>query len=92
MACTWDTQHKVSVEEQHKLQSEKVALIDTVKKLNREVSKLEMFKKNLLQHLNEDEEVRGAVQGHRRCGGMLWLACWVSAPPRARAGVLRPPT
>lgn len=39
------------------MQAEKVALIDTVKKLNREVAKLESFKKSLLQHLQEDDEV-----------------------------------
>ena len=52
-------QNKQAVEEQHRLQSEKAVLIDTVKKLNREVAKLEAFKKNLLQHLQDDDEVRG---------------------------------
>lgn len=33
-------------------------MIDTVKKFNREVAKLESFKKSLLQHLQEDDEVR----------------------------------
>ena len=50
-------QNKQAVEEQHRLQSEKAVLIDTVKKLNREVAKLEAFKKNLLQHLQDDDEV-----------------------------------
>lgn len=54
------TQNKQGLDEQHRLQAEKVALIDTVKKLNREVAKLESFKKSLLQHLQEDDEVRDA--------------------------------
>lgn len=43
--------------EQHKLVAEKNALIETVKRLNREVAKLEHFKRNLLQQLQEDCEV-----------------------------------
>ena len=50
-------QNKQGLDEQHRLQAEKGALIDTVKKLNREVAKLESFKKSLLQHLQEDDEV-----------------------------------
>ncbi|WIA08253.1 hypothetical protein OEZ85_007697 [Tetradesmus obliquus] len=42
--------------EQHKLVAEKNALIETVKRLNREVAKLEHFKKNLLQQLQDDDE------------------------------------
>jgi hypothetical protein len=49
-------QNKAAVEEQHRLVSEKSALIETVKRLNREVAKLESFKRNLLEHL-QDEEV-----------------------------------
>lgn len=61
-------QGKQAVEEAHRLQSEKVALIDMVKRLNRDVARLEAFKKNLLQHLHEDEEVRsGRRMG--RAGG-----------------------
>mmetsp|Transcript_37082 Transcript_37082/g.82482 ORF Transcript_37082/g.82482 Transcript_37082/m.82482 type:complete len:292 (-) Transcript_37082:265-1140(-) len=48
--------NKQAVEEQHKLQTEKSALIDTVKKLNREVQKLHEFKKSLIQHLHDDDE------------------------------------
>lgn len=51
-------QHQVAVEESHRLSSEKSLLIDTVKKLNRDVAKLEAFKKNLLQTLQDDDEVR----------------------------------
>ncbi|KAF5830451.1 hypothetical protein DUNSADRAFT_14548 [Dunaliella salina] len=48
--------NKQGLDEQHRLQAEKMALIDTVKKFNREVAKLESFKKSLLQHLQEDDE------------------------------------
>jgi len=44
------------MEEQTKLVGEKNALIGTVKKLNRDVSKLENFKRNLLQSLQDDDE------------------------------------
>ncbi len=51
------------MEEQHKLQAEKGALIDTVKKLNREIAKLEAFKRSLIQHLQEEEdEVRAFLR------------------------------
>lgn len=46
-----------AAEEQHKLAAEKNALIDTVRKLNRDLAKLDSFKKNLLQSLNDDAEV-----------------------------------
>jgi len=57
-------QNKQGLDEQHRLQAEKMALIDTVKKLNREVAKLESFKKSLLQHLQEDDEVCARVLAH----------------------------
>ncbi|KAJ9517675.1 hypothetical protein QJQ45_025135 [Haematococcus lacustris] len=47
---------KMAVEEQHRLGTEKGALIETVKRLNREVSRLDAFKRSLLQHLHDDEE------------------------------------
>jgi len=50
-------QARQSMTEQHKLVAEKNALIETVKRLNREVAKLEHFKRNLLQQLQEDTEV-----------------------------------
>lgn len=43
-------------EESHKLQAEKSALIETIKRLNRDVSKLEGFKRHLLQSLQEEEQ------------------------------------
>lgn len=57
------SQNKQGTEEQHRLGAEKAALIDTVKRLNREVSKLEAFKRSLLQHLQEDDEVRPHLPG-----------------------------
>ncbi|GFH07692.1 uncharacterized protein HaLaN_02527 [Haematococcus lacustris] len=50
---------KMAVEEQHRLGTEKGALIETVKRLNREVSRLDAFKRSLLQHLHDDEEPSG---------------------------------
>jgi cell division protein FtsB len=50
-------QARQGLAEQHKLVAEKNALIETVKRLNREVAKLEHFKRNLLQQLQDDEEV-----------------------------------
>jgi hypothetical protein len=44
--------------EQQKLAAERNALIETVRKLNREVAKLESFKKNLMQSLSEETEAR----------------------------------
>lgn len=47
-----------TVEEQaHRLSNEKAALINTVRKLNRDVAKLDSFKRNLLNSLQADEEV-----------------------------------
>ncbi|MQM04849.1 hypothetical protein Taro_037649 [Colocasia esculenta] len=43
-------------EEKAALRSENASLASTVKKLNRDVSKLEVFKKTLMQSLQEDEE------------------------------------
>mmetsp|Transcript_9013 Transcript_9013/g.15474 ORF Transcript_9013/g.15474 Transcript_9013/m.15474 type:complete len:286 (-) Transcript_9013:370-1227(-) len=54
-----DAQDKMrqSMEEQAKLVGEKNALIGTVKKLNRDLAKLDSFKRNLLQSLQDEEEV-----------------------------------
>eukprot|EP00854_Cymbomonas_tetramitiformis_P019196 gene19196-22947_t len=59
-----DAQEKArhSMEEQTKLVGEKNALIGTVKKLNRDLAKLDSFKRNLLQSLqDEDETVPGGA-------------------------------
>jgi hypothetical protein len=58
-------QSRQCMTEQHKLVAEKNALIETVKRLNREVAKLEHFKRNLLQQLQNDCEVG------RRTGAVL---------------------
>lgn len=55
--CYHHQQARHSLAEQHKLVAEKNALIETVKRLNREVAKLEHFKRNLLQQLQDEEEV-----------------------------------
>lgn len=46
-----------SLEEQTKLVGEKNQLLQTVKKLNRDVAKLENFKRSLLQQLQDDDDV-----------------------------------
>ncbi|KAG1678977.1 hypothetical protein FOA52_013040 [Chlamydomonas sp. UWO 241] len=45
-----------AMEDSRRLSSEKSLLIDTVKKLNREIAKLAAFKTNLLQTLHDDDE------------------------------------
>lgn len=67
--------------EQHKLVAEKNALIETVKRLNREVAKLEHFKRNLLQQLQNDCEVRARVRGGHTC-----------QLPRVGPSLMAPPT
>ena len=53
-----DCEQVKGVEEQaHRLSNEKAALINTVRKLNRDVAKLDSFKRNLLNSLQADEEV-----------------------------------
>jgi hypothetical protein len=59
--------------EQHKLVAEKNALIETVKRLNREVAKLEHFKRNLLQQLQNDCEV--GKQRVLHCSQVVCLLC-----------------
>eukprot|EP00252_Welwitschia_mirabilis_P023193 TRINITY_DN6508_c0_g1_i2.p1 TRINITY_DN6508_c0_g1~~TRINITY_DN6508_c0_g1_i2.p1 ORF type:complete len:137 (-),score=23.34 TRINITY_DN6508_c0_g1_i2:331-741(-) len=53
-----DTNARLSraLEDQSKLMNERNALASTVKKLNRDVAKLEAFKRTLMQSLNEDDE------------------------------------
>jgi len=57
---TSDAQEKArhSMEEQTKLVGEKNALIGTVKKLNRDLAKLDSFKRNLLQSLQDEEDAK----------------------------------
>jgi hypothetical protein len=54
-------QNKAAVEDAHRLAAERGALIDTVKRLNRDIARLEGFKRSLIQHLQEDGEVRHGV-------------------------------
>ena len=49
-----------AIEEQSKLAQEKNALINTVKKLNRDNAKLDAFKRNLMQTLQDEEDDGGA--------------------------------
>ena len=68
----------LAMEERDKLHAEKTALINTVKKLNREVAKLDNFKRNLMQTLQDEDDprrrggrvgrsprLRGALHRHR---------------------------
>jgi hypothetical protein len=50
-------QHKAAVDDAHRLAAEKGALIDTIKKQNREIAKLDAFKRSLIQQLQDDDEV-----------------------------------
>lgn len=52
-----------ALEEQNKLVGEKNALISTVKKLNRDVAKLDNFKRNLMQTLQDDEDAAAGAGG-----------------------------
>jgi len=56
------SKHKMAVEATQKLAAEKLALINTVKKLNRDLAKLEGFKRNLLNSLRDDEDPSAAHQ------------------------------
>ena len=51
-------QNTQATSEQQKLAAERNALIETVRKLNRDVAKLASFKKNLMQSLSDDTEAR----------------------------------
>jgi len=67
-------QSKRDQDERRKLQAEKCALIDTVKKLNRDVSKLEGWKRHILQSLQEEEQVK-QVSHHCGHGIPTLLSC-----------------
>eukprot|EP00873_Tetraselmis_striata_P022429 jgi/Tetstr1/442693/TSEL_030784.t1 len=54
--------HKMAMEATQKLSGEKNALINTVKKLNRDVAKLESFKRNLMNTLRDDDDPSAALQ------------------------------
>ena len=64
----------MAMEERDKLTAEKTALINTVKKLNREVAKLDAFKRNLAQTLadaGEDGAGAGDAAGERLVTSVL---------------------
>jgi hypothetical protein len=52
---------KQVLDDQTKLAAEKNALIQTVKKLNRDVAKLESFKRHLLQTLQDEEDTKDSM-------------------------------
>jgi len=66
----------LAMEERDKLHAEKTALINTVKKLNREVAKLDNFKRNLMQTLQDEDDPVGAgdASGDRLVSGVLSTA------------------
>lgn len=73
--------------EQQKLVGEKNALIETVKKLNREVVKLEHFKRSLLSQLQdhgdhdvEDSDVAHDVVGDRLIDSVLTSVASIQRP------------
>ena len=57
-------QVRASADAQGKLAAEKIALVGTVRGLNRQIAKLEGFKRNLLTSLQASEEVRGSHSQH----------------------------
>ena len=62
----------MAMEERDKLTAEKTALINTVKKLNKEVAKLDAFKRNLMQTLADDgEDGAGDAAGERLVTSVL---------------------
>ena len=61
----------LAMEERDKLHGEKTALINTVKKLNREVAKLDAFKRNLMQTLEEEEDQNDPVGAGDAAGERL---------------------
>ncbi|CAA6654175.1 unnamed protein product [Spirodela intermedia] len=64
------------------LRSENASLASTVKKLNRDVSKLEIFKKTLMQSLQEDEEKPNA--GHPKVSPNQGSTLGLSSPVSTR--------
>ena len=74
---------KQVLDDQNKLVAEKNALIQTVKKLNRDVAKLESFKRHLLQTLQVSAlcpsfvacEQRNEEERSRCPGGFPWWIC-----------------
>ena len=77
---------RLAMEEQNKLVGEKNALITTVKKLNRDVAKLDNFKRNLMQTLQDDEDPNaGAIGGGDAAGDRLVSSVLSGATPSSAA-------
>jgi hypothetical protein len=58
-------QHRQSLEQQQQHEAEKAALVETIKRLNRDVVRLESFKRNLMQTLHDDEVRRPPPRARR---------------------------
>ena len=82
----------LAMEERDKLHAEKTALINTVKKLNREVAKLDNFKRNLMQTLQDEDDPVGAgdASGDRLRLGVLSTA--TAGMSKSVGGSARVPT
>ena len=82
----------LAMEERDKLHAEKTALINTVKKLNREVAKLDNFKRNLMQTLQDEDDPVGAgdASGDRLVSGVLSTA--TAGMSKSVGGSARVPT
>lgn len=76
---------RLAMEEQNKLVGEKNALINTVKKLNRDVAKLDNFKRNLMQTLQDDDDPN-AVAGGDAAGDRLVSSVLSGATPSGMGG------
>jgi len=73
-------QADAAVAEQQHLAAEKAALADAVRRLTREVSRLEGLRRNLLRQLQDDDD--GGVGSNSKVGGLaVWLvaAGWCCA-------------
>lgn len=61
-----------------RLTSEKMALIETVKRLNRELAKLEAFKRSVLQTVNVSRSTAWSAKSQSRA---TWCHCNVRCCP-----------
>lgn len=73
-------------EEASKLSMEKAALLSTVKRLNKDITRLDAFKRNLLQTLQDDEDPEGGAEPALLALGaagapIIWLTCPAPPPP-----------
>lgn len=61
-----------ALDEQAKVTTEKNSLVGAMKKLNRDVAKLEAFKKTLMLSLKEDDETQSHVSDDKHSTNRLW--------------------